>query len=129
MVEVTIRGKRFPLCLTVAALDKVNARCGGLKQLTEHLDGGGEGTTIARNTTWMLALLIRGGEDNRLMEAKLAGETLEPRQVPDEEMLSGLLGFADIVGYRKDVFAAINESLTQSIEASYSKNAGNAEQG
>lgn len=128
MVEVTIRGKRFPLCLTVAALDKVNERCGGLKQLTEHLDGGNE-VVIVRNTIWMLALLIRGGEDNRLMEARLAGEPAEPRQVPDEQMLSSLLGFADAVNHRKDVFAAINESLTQTIEASHSKNAENAEQG
>lgn len=128
MVEVEIRGKKFPLCLTVAALDKVNERCGGLKQLTDHLDGNGESISIAQNTTWMLALLIRGGEERRLMEAKLAGETTERNQVPDEEMLSCLLGFAEVIGIRKTVFAAINESLTQSIEASHSKNAENAEQ-
>ena len=129
MVEVEIRGKKFPLCLTVAALDKVNERCGGLKQLANHLDGGGESVTMAQNTIWALALLIRSGEDHRQMEAKFAGADVEPKQVPDEKMLSDLLGFADVVGLRKDIITAINESLTQEIEAAPSKNVEDAEQG
>ena len=76
MVTVDIRGKEFPLCLTVAAVDKINAKCGSIKQIGTFLDGkeGGGAFEFGRamhNTAWLLGLLIQEGEENRLVNARL----------------------------------------------------------
>ena len=107
MVEVEIRGKKFPLCLTVAALDKINAKCGSMKNIGAFLDGKEqnflippqgaapeEASSTGRalcNTAWMLGLLIQEGEENRLVCARFDGEKVERRAVPDAETISHLL--------------------------------------
>ena len=128
MVEVEIRGKTFPLCLTVAALDEVNEKCGGLKNLTGFLNGNDDSSKSICNTAWMLGLLIREGEENRLIEARFAGEKTERRSVPDSAAISHLLTPGSAQQYRLAVWNAVNESMRQEIEAEYSKNAGNAGQ-
>jgi hypothetical protein len=75
-VTVEIRGKKFPLCLTVAALDQLNEKCGGIGGIMDFLRGNPEeiqglndaqlqqlsmeATSRAKyNNAWMLGLLIR----------------------------------------------------------------------
>lgn len=144
MVEVEIRGKKFPLCLTVAALDKINAKCGGLGNISAFLDGnepsymlhpeqaaqsekGNTGKALC-NTAWMLGLLIQEGEENRLVCARLDGEKVERCAVPDAETISHLLTVASAKKCRLAVFEAVNESMKQEIEAVYPKNGNDAEQ-
>lgn len=144
MVEVEIRGKKFPLCLTVAALDKINAKCGGLGNISAFLDGnepsymlhpeqaaqskkGNTGKALC-NTAWMLGLLIQEGEENRLVCAKLDGEQAERRNVLDTEAITHMLTVASAQKYRLSVFQAVNESMKQEIEAVYPKNGNDAEQ-
>lgn len=132
MATVEIRGRQFPLCLTVAALDKINEKCGGLSDLGQFLDGkdgGGNGSfsQAMSNTAWVLALLIREGEENRLVNARLAGEKPERNAVPDFEEVGHLLTVSLATKSRKAVLEAVRESLQQEVEASYPKNAKNAE--
>lgn len=148
MVSVVIRGKEFPLCLTVAALDKINDKCGGLKQLGQFMDGkdpqyiicpGDEDdhdatadadlSKVVSNTAWLLGLLIQEGEENRLAISHFDGEPAERCTVPDVEVLSHLLTIASVRKYRTAVFQAINESMKQEIEAVYSKNVKSEERG
>ena len=126
MVEVELRGKKFPLCLTVAALDKINEKCGGLKNLSNFLTVGDTGTTLC-NTAWLLGILISEGEENRVMEARFTGEKVERRSVPDSEALSHLLTPIEAKQYRLLVLDAVNDSLRQDVEASHPKNAEHAE--
>ena len=133
MVSVNIGGKEFPLCLTVAAVDKINAKCGSIKQIGAFLDGkeGGGAFEMGRamhNTAWLLGLLIQEGEENRLVNARLAGEKTERRTVPDSEAICHLLTVATASKYRGAVMNAVHESLRQDIEAEHPKNAENAEQ-
>lgn len=133
MVTVDIRGKKFPLCLTVAAVDEINEQCGSIKNIGTFLDGASEGRTFdmgraMHNTAWMLDLLIREGEENRLINARFHGDATERREVPDFDTLRHLLTVAEAQKCREDVFRAVTESLTQEIEASYQKNAENADQ-
>lgn len=144
MVEVEIRGKKFPLCLTVAALDKINAKCGGLGNIGSFLDGkepsymlhpeqaaqGEKGSTgkALCNTAWMLGLLIQEGEENRLVCARLDGEQTERRCVPDAEAIAHMLTVASAQKYRLSVFDAVNESMKQEVEALHPKNGKDAEQ-
>lgn len=133
MVEVEIRGKKFPLCLTVAALDKVNEKCGGVKNIGAFLDGKQpDGTSntaqVICNTAWLLGLLIHEGEEARFVLARFDGEKADRRVVPDSVAISHLLTVASVNKYRKAVFDAINESMSQEIEALYPKNVKDAEQ-
>ena len=127
MAAVKIRGKEFPLCLTVAALDEVNRKCGGMKHLGAFLkgeDGSGNETNsvMVCNTAWMLGLLIREGEENRLVTARFNGEKTERREVPDEKAMLHYLNVATAFRYRLAVLQAVNESMQQDIEAEYEKN-------
>lgn len=127
MAEVEIRGKKFPLCLTVAALDKINEKCGSLKEFLDFLQGGGDMNTIVINTAWALALLVAEGEENRLICAKLDGEAFERRSVPSENDIRHLLTPGAVRRYRVAVLTAVNESMRQEIEAEPSKNVDHAE--
>lgn len=133
MVSVTIRGEEFPLCLTVAALDEINKKCGGIKKMAAFLNGeDGSGnekhSVMICNTAWMLGLLIREGEENRLINARLDSEKTERRAVPDEETMAHYLNAQTVLRYRVAVLQAVNESMQQDIEAEYEKNALSAEQ-
>lgn len=129
MVKVTIRGKEFPLCLTVAALDKINEKCGGLNHLIDWIRGNGNVSAGICNTAWALGLLIEEGEENRLVEAQFEPDAkTERREVPDSVALSHLLTPRTAKEYTVPVLDAVMESISQTIEAENSKNGANAEQ-
>lgn len=129
MVTAEIRGKKFPLCLTVAALDQINAKCGGLNGLSDFLRGNGNGSRAMVNTAWMLGLLIAEGEENRLVEARFAGAPAERVAVPDAATISHLLTYKEARSYYNLVWEAVAEGVYQDIEAEYPKNVPNAGQG
>ncbi len=129
MVKVTIRGKEFPLCLTVAALDKINEKCGGLNKLIDWITGNGNVSEGICNTAWILGLLIEEGEENRLVETMFeANAQTERREVPNSEALAHLLTPRTAKEYRVPVLDAVMESISQTIEAENSKNGENAGQ-
>lgn len=133
MVTVEIRGKEFPLCLTVAAVDDINARCGSLSQLSAFLDGKDETGAVdygrlVYNTAWTMGLLLREGEENRLVCARFDGEPAERRAVPDSDAVCHLLTVFGAKKYRKAVLDAVHESLVRDIEAEHQKNGEHAEQ-
>lgn len=140
---VTIRGKEFPLCLTVAALDALNDKCGGIVGIMDFLRGypaDTEGLTDAQaeaanleafsraryNNAWMLGLLVQEGEENRLIEARFTGGDGKRRAVPGPEEMTHLLTPGEIEGYRLSVLLAINESMKRKLEAVPSKNVDQA---
>lgn len=138
-VTATVRAVEFPLCLTVAAVDEINARCGGLNALSAFLRGDPEDTDgmtpeekesalaaaacRARvNNAWMLGLLIREGEENRRIEAAFSGGDTAPRRVPDEREMLHLLTPGQAEGYYLPVLLAVNEGMRRTIEAQSLKN-------
>lgn len=134
MVTVDIRGKKFPLCLTVAAVNDLNEKCGGIGGIMDFLRGNPEEIeglneaqleqlameTASRakyNNAWMLGLLIREGEENRIMEARFDGGDTERRSVPGPEDMVHLLTPGQIEDYRLSIIMAVNESLKRTLEA------------
>lgn len=134
-VTVIIRGKEFPLCLTVAALNPLNEKCGGIGGIMDFLRGNPEeieGLNEAQlqqlateaasrakyNNAWMLGLLIQEGEENRIMEARFesGGDTVR-RSVPGPEEMAHLLTPGQIEEYRLSIIMAVNESLKRTLEA------------
>lgn len=128
MAKVTIRGKEFPLCLTVTALDKINEKCGGLSELTAFLNGPGDLSKAFHNTAWLLALLIEEGEKNRIVCARFDGTQVENADLPDYDTLCSLVTIRTMMRYRGTVMDAIGESMKQEIKAAPPKNVENAEQ-
>lgn len=126
MVNAEIRGKQFPLCLTVGALDEIGATCGGLGKLSEYLHGDGSVVGVASRTTWALALLMREGQANRRATARICGEEIPEQYVPDAAVLADALTPGEACGYLGVVLEAVAQSLEQKIEAAPSKNAGGA---
>lgn len=142
-VTVKIRGKEFPLCLTVAALDKINDKCGGLGSIMSFLKGDPEipeGATEEQaerltaeaasrakcNNTWMLGLLMQEGEENRQMEARFGDGDRTARAVPTPEELAHLLTPGQMEEYRLNVILAVNEGMKRTFEAVPSKNGDQA---
>lgn len=127
MVKVNIRGKEFPLCLTVAALDKINDKCGELSELHGFLFGSEELSKAFRNTAWLLALLLEEGEKNRVICSRFDGEHVEEINPPDCEDLCSMVTIHTMMQYRVAALQAIEQSMSQDIEASYPKNVESAE--
>lgn len=127
MAKVTIRGKEFPLCLTVAALDQINEKCGGLDGLDGFLFDVSSVSEAYRNTAWLLALLLEEGEKNRQVCEFIDGMRTESTQIPNYEQLCSVITIYSMMQYRSVCLKAIGESLTQDIEASYPKNVEHAE--
>lgn len=143
-VTVTIRGKEFPLCLTVAALDKINDQCGGLGGIMDFLRGNPEeikglneeqlqklaveaASRAKYNNAWMLGLLIQEGEENRMIEAKFQDDgDRKRRAVPGPEEMLHLLTPGQIEDYRLSVLMAVTEGLKRNLEAVPSKNVNQA---
>lgn len=137
-VIVNIRGKEFPLCLTVAALDALNDKCGGIGGIMDFLRGDPADTSgmteaqaekakleaLSRarcNNAWMLGLLVQEGEENRLIEARFDGGGGQRRAVPGPEEMPHLLTPGQIEGYRLSVLLAVNEGMRRKLEAVPSK--------
>ena len=142
MVCVQIVGKTYPLCLTVAALDEVTALCGNLSQVGMYLSGHDSDREsdqqefqtsdrlagIAANTVNLLSVLIREGENHRILCARLNGEEADRKSVPDKQDLLHALTVSEAISYRPAVMKAVMESMTREIEAEYPKNVETAEQ-
>lgn len=127
MAKVTIRGKEFPLCLTVAALDQINEKCGSLSELQNFVTGDGNVSRAYYNVAWLLTLLIEEGEKNRQVCALFDGKQTESVQLPTYEQLCGMSTIYTMMRYRNICLEAISESMHQDIEASYPKNVESAE--
>lgn len=143
-VTVNIRGKEFPLCLTVAALDKINDKCGGLSGITQFLMGNPSQTeglneeqlnelaTQAAirakvNNAWMLGMLVQEGEENRLIEERFLDDgDLRRRKVPGPEEMLHLLTPSQIEEYRLPILMAVNAGMKRNFEAVPSKNVDQA---
>ena len=138
-VTVIIRGKEFPLCLTVAALDVLNEKCGGISGISDFLRGypadtagmdkeqaaleKAEAASRAKiNNAWMLGLLIQEGEENRRQEAYFTDGDITRRNVPGPEDMIHLLTPGQIEEYKLSVVLAVNESMKRTIETVPSKN-------
>ena len=137
-LTATVRGVEYPLCLTVAALEDIEGLCGSFDEIGAYLEGmlerdakTGElkktatGTTprMLAATTRVLGILIRRGEDNRIEEARAAGEDTARRKTPGPDELVKWLRPAEAGRYRLLVLDAINEGLSQKVEVEQPKNA------
>ena len=124
MASITINGREYPLCLTVAALDDLKSRGYGLRDISKIVQPA-EGESVddvAERTVWMLSILIREGEMHRCI---LAGEG-RAQSVPGYDLLARIMTPGRAMASLGIVIQAITESMHQEIEAAPPKNADRA---
>lgn len=119
MQTVELLGVEFPLCLTVAAVERLaekGLRLGDIVRLYTT----GEGRDIqdcVENTLWLLEVLMQGGQDNGLIR----GETIPDH--PSLDDLRHLLTPGSVLHtIHPRVVAAVNEGLCRTVEADHAKN-------
>lgn len=125
---IDLHGKRYPLCLTVAANEKINDAFGGLKGMSEAMKQ--DSSKALGLYSDLLHILMEGGENRQKALAWLSGETAACDPVPPKDILMSLLCIADISAYKAKIMEAIalSSRATVEVEPDNSKN-GNTTQG
>ncbi len=117
-VTIEINGRMYPLCLTVAAMDELEAAGYQLSDISRLLGAGVDMTLeqLAKNCVWLAAILIREGELNRQL---CANDSSEGRYVLTVDELSHILTPAAALALRAPLMESTAASLTQSIQADH----------
>ena len=114
-----ICGKKFPLCLTVAAERKIIDTFGGLQQMAEEMDKGEVGITV---TATLAHILLEGGVGRLKALAWMEGEEADVPQVPSQALLEELLDLKDATELAKKLFEAIRVSRGVTVETEEEEN-------
>ena len=123
MQTVELLGAEFPLCLTVAAVERLQGkglRLGDIAQL--YTTGEGRDIqTCVENTLWLLEVLMQGGQDNGLIR----GETIPDHPSLDDlrHLMTPGQGLHHIL---PQVVMAVNDGLGRTAEADHEKNGADA---
>lgn len=112
---IDLYGKRYPLCLTVSAQERITQTFGGLGKMAAAMDENGEVAVGALAD--LMHILMCGGRDRAAALAWMAGEEAEAApQIPECAILKGLLTLEDIKQYQGQLFEAIRLSSGQEVE-------------
>lgn len=121
-------GKKYPLCLTVSAHERINDTFGGLAGMAQVMSEKDE-AAVGAVANLMHALMI-GGQSRIKALAWLSGENADVPSVPDLEILKGLLTLEDIPKYQQALFDNVALSSAQEVEvAPETEKNGEATQG
>lgn len=115
-VFAVIAGREYPLCLTVAAMDELDAAGYGINDICRLLtpDEGLSVEQLVKNAVWLLDILLREGEQNRHC---LAGAGDELKIVPTLEELCHMLTPIEALTLRPALMDATMASITVAVEA------------
>ena len=125
VVYTNLCGRQYPLCLTVAAQNRICDEFGGLVKMAEAMDKAGERATSV--LCQVSTILIEGGIGRMKSLAWMEGKEADEICAPDSQTLENLLTIAEVSELRDAVFNAITASRQQTVETepdkSTSKNA------
>lgn len=120
MTTVKLAGQELPLCLTVAAVERVHERGVELSEIST-LYTTGDGRTVndcLNNSVWLLDVLMQEGRQN----AALHG--MDTPMPPPADMLPHLLTPGQVIHeIIPAIVATVNEGLGRTVEAQHEKNA------
>lgn len=109
MVTYRIKGKDFPMALTLKAMDELDQQYGGIENLPEAFDGK-TAMGLLSICVDMLIILMKGGRDYQI---EMEGQA---EDVPSKETLACLLMPKDIAEIKTAIFASIKESMNHEVE-------------
>lgn len=117
---ISIMGKRFPLCFTVAAQERVNREFGGLVKMFDSLGKDADGAPSAMVA--LLHILMEGGAARERAISRMNGSTADIASVPDLDALKNLVTVGDVNTYKKTIFQAIQNATSVTVEVEPEKN-------
>lgn len=107
-------GREYPLCLTVAAHQKIIDKFGGLQEMSNQL----EGETSVAQCAWLTHTLIEGGVAREKALDWMMGTSLATNnEVPDLELLKDAMDLAEVDTLWPVLFGAIRRSRGITVEA------------
>lgn len=123
MTTVKLAGQELPLCLTVAAVERVHERGVDLSEIST-LYTTGDGRTVndcLDNSVWLLDVLMQEGRQN----AALHG--MDTPMPPPADMLPHLLTPGQVIHeIIPAIVATVGAGLGRTVEADHTKNGANA---
>lgn len=123
MTTVKLAGQELPLCLTVAAVERVHERGVDLREIST-LYTTGDGRTVndcLNNSVWLLDVLMQEGRENAALHGK---ETPMP---PPADVLPHLLTPGQVIHeIIPAIVATVGEGLGRTVEADHTKNGASA---
>lgn len=109
----SVCGREYPLCLTVAAEQKIIDTFGGLEEMANKMSQGEEGIPM---TAQLAHILLEGGQKRVKALAWLEGTEAETKEVPPLDVLMDALDLKDANELGKKLFEAIKVSRGVTVE-------------
>lgn len=132
IVWAEIKGKKFPLCLTVGAADELEKAFGGIQAIgqsvTDHANKDELGPMLHTILSAFLPL-AKAGKDYLTARAAFSGEKAESTpDVPEEDVLRSILSGTEIVeNILPAVTNALNGGSSRDVEVAPDNSAKNGE--
>lgn len=114
-----ICGIEYPLCLTVAAEQKIIDTFGGLEIMANRMSQGEEGIPM---TAKLAHILLEGGQKRLKALAWMEGKDVEAKEIPPLEVLMDALDLKDANELASKLFEAIKVSRGVTVEVDDEKN-------
>lgn len=131
VVWTDIKGKKFPLCLTVGSAEVLEKEFGTIdavgKSVVEHADKG-ELAEMLRVILTALRPLVEAGKAYLAETAVFSGEKLEETaDFPADDVLLAILSGTEIVAIWSDVFKALQGGTSRDVEVAPDNSPKNGE--
>lgn len=107
-------GKKYPLCLTVSAQERIKEQYGGVNEMLAVIKKGGP--NLGKVYAGFLYHMMRGGNDRARSLAWMEGRECDAPEVPNLEVLECLLTNADINELQDSLFEALAGSSRRTVE-------------
>lgn len=120
IVEITLAGKDYKACYTVAADMELEEVCGGMGGIGKYLDAGNACERM-RKLCALLVVLLRGGEAASAAMDQLNGMDHRKQDIPTEGQLECLLSPGELLELTKTVLHVISVGTSRTVEAADAK--------
>lgn len=123
MASVTLFGQAYPLEYTIMAQSIIAQRFGSIEKLDTEIEGGGV-ADMMDNVTFIMAALLKGGEQRERARCKLTGEEYAGKPAPAYEDLLAVLTPLDAKGMMAKCMEVMTEAAKTTVEVEPEKNGG-----
>lgn len=120
-MKLTLLGQEFTLCYTISAQIKISDYLGGLDKLQDAITDSEKG---AENLLFLVAALMRGGEERERLRCKMYDEEYTGRVALTAEQLREAVTPGDLAELLKVVIETMKDGNKVTVELAPSKKGG-----
>lgn len=122
MTTFELFGTAYPLEYTVLAQGMIAERFGSIETLDTAIEGGGVADAMD-NVTFLLAALMRGGEQRERARCRITGEEYTGKAAPTYDDLRACLTLADTGDLMRKCMDVMTAAAKTTVEVEPEKNA------